>query len=61
MEKLPDIAINIPSELLGPISEVIRMGIQRATNITPEERKQIQAWWEAEHQLIRDEMDDLGA
>lgn len=61
MDSLPDIALNIPSELLDPISEVIRMGIQRATKITPEQRKQIEAWWVAELQLIKDELDDRGA
>jgi len=59
METLPDISFNIPSELLDPISEVIRMGLQRATKITPEQRKMITAWWEAEHQMIRDDQNEL--
>jgi hypothetical protein len=33
------------------------MGLQRTTSITTEQRKQLDAWWEAEREFISDEIE----
>lgn len=57
MPNLPDISVNIPSEYLNALAEVIRTGLQRSTKLTPESRKAIAAWWDTEYNLIQDEID----
>ena len=52
---LPDIAVNIPYELLESFSEVIKIGLQRA-KINPENRKSLSTWWEVEYDLIQSEI-----
>jgi len=56
MDNLPDISVNIPSEHLDALAEVIRTGLQRSTKLTPESRKAIAAWWDAEYDLIQEEL-----
>lgn len=51
----PDVTINIPSELVKDLSEVIRMGLQRA-NISTNARQNLTAWWDAESDFIGDEI-----
>lgn len=46
-----DITINIPSEYVDALQEVISSGIRRA-NIDPLVRKELQAWWAAERELM---------
>jgi len=52
MESLKDISVNLPVELLDSLSEVIKVGLQRA-KIPPEDRKSLSSWWEAEHEIVQ--------
>ena len=54
METLPDIAVNIPVELLPDLAAVIAVGLQRS-KISPAARKSLAAWWDVEYELIQEE------
>ena len=48
-----DIAVNMPVEHLDALSEVIKTGLKRA-KISPEARKNLSSWWEAEKEFLDD-------
>lgn len=56
MNIFPDISVNIPSEHLDALVEVIRTGLQRSTKLTPKSRKALAAWWDAEYEFIQDDL-----
>jgi hypothetical protein len=49
MKKL-DFSVNVPQELMEPLSKAILMGIQKA-KISPKARKDLALWWEVEKEL----------
>jgi hypothetical protein len=51
----PDISINLPTEYLDALSEVILTGFQRA-KIDPKVKKELIAWWNAEKEFIDNEI-----
>ena len=55
METPPDIAVNIPTELLPDLAAVIEVGLQRS-KISPAARKSLAAWWEAEKEFIQEDI-----
>lgn len=48
-----DVSVMLPVELLESLSKAIEVGIQRAKMPT-EDRKQLDAWWEAEKDFLND-------
>lgn len=55
MNKTPDITIHLPSEYFEALSEVMASGLDHA-HIPSPIRHQLKAWWEAESQFIRDDL-----
>ena len=53
----PDIALMLPVEYIDALLEVIDTGIQRA-KINPKIRSELLAWWQAERDLIQDEINE---
>jgi hypothetical protein len=51
-----DIQIVIPAEYAGDFLKVIGVGLQR-TKLTPEAKKNLQAWWDVETSFINEEID----
>lgn len=49
-----DVTVNLPKELLDSLSEVLRVGLEKA-KIPPDDRKQLTCWWDAEAEFIREE------
>lgn len=49
--KKEDVMINLPVEYVDALQEVISVGLKRA-NIDPIVRKELQAWWSAERELM---------
>jgi len=52
-----DIALMLPVEYIDALLEVIDTGIQRA-KINPAIRHELIAWWQAERNLIKEEIDN---
>lgn len=52
----PDITVNLPAEYFDALSEIISIGLNRA-NIDPKVRKELQAWWDVERELIENEIE----
>lgn len=57
MNKIPDITIHLPSEYFDTLSVVIAIGLKHAT-INPLIRKELEAWWTAEKELIESDLHD---
>lgn len=57
MPKTMDITINLPAEYFDTLSEVIRIGLERAA-INPLIRRELKSWWAAEKGLIQDELNN---
>lgn len=51
-----DVTISLPIEHLDALSAVISAGLQHA-KIKSEVRREIQAWWSAESELIQSELE----
>jgi len=51
MANTGDITITLPAEHFDALSAVISSGLKHA-NIKPDIRKELQAWWVAESELI---------
>jgi hypothetical protein len=54
-----DITVTLPIEHFNALSAVISTGLKHAV-IKPQERKQLEAWWQAESTLIQEELEELG-
>ena len=52
----PDITIHLPAEHFTALLAVIYAGLKHAS-IKNQDRRQLEAWWQAESELIRDEID----
>lgn len=52
-----DITVTLPIEHFTALSAVISSGLKHAT-IKPQERKELEAWWQAEKSLIQDELEE---
>jgi hypothetical protein len=57
MSKKSDITLVLPAEYSDALSAVIAVGLKHAS-IKPLIRKELQAWWTAESEMIRDEIAD---
>jgi len=57
MTKTGDITITLPAEYFDAQSAVFSAGLKHA-NIKAEARKELQAWWIAESELIGDTLED---
>ena len=55
MEKPTDITVNLPTEYLNTLSEVIRTGLLRA-KLTAKEKEDLTDWWDAEQEFIRNKL-----
>jgi hypothetical protein len=56
MPEKSDITVTLPIEHFTALSAVISSGLNHA-QITPRERIELRAWWQAESELIQDEID----
>lgn len=56
MATIPDITINLPAEHYANLLEVFSKGIKYA-KLKPEIKKELQNWWNAEREMIGEEMD----
>jgi len=54
----PDITVHLPAEHFGVLSEAISIGLQRI-EIDAKLRRDIQAWWEAEREFIKDDLKEI--
>lgn len=52
-DKKEDVMVNLPAEYVDALQEVISVGLKRA-HINPLVRKELQAWWSAERELMLD-------
>ena len=55
MSEKSDMTLSLPVEHLNALSAVILAGLKYAS-IKPQERRQLEAWWQAESSLIQDEI-----
>lgn len=51
-----DITLTLPAEHFDALSAVFTAGLKHA-NIKSEDRKELQAWWNAESELIQDSIE----
>jgi 4-aminobutyrate aminotransferase-like enzyme len=56
MAKRTDVTLTLPMEYLDTLSAVIQTGLQH-TKIKAEVRRELDAWWQAEHDLIQSELE----
>ena len=56
MATKPDITINLPAEYYNALLEVFVMGLKHA-NIKREVWKELRDWWNADREMIGEEMD----
>lgn len=56
MATKPDITINLPAEYYDALLEVFAKGLKHA-KIKREVRKELRDWWNAEREMIGEEMD----
>jgi len=52
-----DIAVTLPAEYFDTLSVVMEVGLKHA-GINPLIRNELRAWWKAESELIREELND---
>ena len=57
MKEHNDVTVRLPAEYFGVLSEAISIGLQRI-EINPRLRQELLAWWEAEREFIKDEIND---
>jgi hypothetical protein len=57
MPQSSDITISLPAEHFDAVASVISAGLKHA-NIKAEVRKELQAWWVAESELIGDVIEE---
>jgi len=57
MPKKPDIIVTLPAEYFDTLSVVMEVGLKHA-GINPLIRNELRAWWKAESELIREELND---
>lgn len=55
MDGATDITLSLPAEYFEALSEVMASGLDHA-HIPSPIRHQLKAWWEAESQFIRDDL-----
>jgi len=51
-----DITLTLPAEYFDALSEIMATGF-KYTGVNPRIRKELEAWWEAESEFIREEFD----
>lgn len=57
MATKPDITINLPAEYYDALLEVFAKGLKHA-KIKSEVRKELRDWWNAERDMIGEELDN---
>ena len=57
MPEKSDITVTLPAEYFDSLSVVVSVGLKHA-GINPLIRKELQAWWIAESEMIREELND---
>jgi hypothetical protein len=55
MPEKSDITVTLPAEYFDTLSVVMAIGLKHAT-INPLIRKELEAWWTAESEMIREEL-----
>jgi hypothetical protein len=55
MPKKTDITLTLPAEYFDTLSVVIAIGLKHAT-INPMIRKELEAWWSVERELIESDL-----
>jgi len=55
MKKISDVSINLPTEYIDSLSEVIYTGIQRS-KINDKIKHELSDWWDAEKEFIEEEL-----